>query len=296
MHWEYPARLWAQILILLLLAGEVGSAALRRTRFERFGSPSVLGFSGRTVGQIVRVALMLLGTACVAAILAGPVGKKAGIASEPSITVLLDCTSQDESSEVTQNRWEAYCDTVALLSDLAPNRRLSVYCSNNAAKPIVHETYDGEGLLMILSRMLPQPPGGGQDRLRDSLASILAAGKEDTSRRIVLVSSRAREALTRMDPSSLSSGARPLVLRLPQGGEEPSEFCIPEQKGIWTWNSRPDFLRGYLDRGSQPQTPHFVWNRLSAVQLFALAGYLMLLADFTFRVIGASRSGGANAQ
>ena len=278
MHWTNPSWLWAQVLPLLALSVAVTGFSLQRRRLARFGDPQILHLSAHGARRAMRILLTAAGIACVTAVLAGPYWREPKALGEvPSTKILIDFRLEEESGREAERRWQELCDSVDLLLSQAPTSRFSVFLAKAPVELLVPDTFDAQGLLLVLNGAFSHDRLQSPGKLRDALAS-LPAGMGEEPKRIVIVSTRTREELADLRISA-DPAVGPLFLRVVQETGL-SEFAVAPVRGDWVWSSEAKIMRSYLDAtsgdGRHPLTP---WDRLSAVQLFAFAGFLFLAAD-----------------
>jgi len=278
--------------LLVLLAALVGQR-LRRRRLGRFGDYQVLGVSAQTARRTASALLLGLGIACVAAIPADPYREPQEVAKAiPLIEVVLDFSFSGEARREAESRWEDLCAGVDQIVELSRSARFSVYGPGKPLELLIPDTLDVQGVLLILNGTYHGDAKGAPDNLPGALAALLHGRAEDRYRRVIVVSTRTREELTRLWLSEAQPMVRPLFLRM-TAETESAEYGIPTVKGGWSWSRQPEFLRGYLT-SSLPGDEHSYspWKRFSAIQLFAFAGFFLLSAEFIYPLFIQSSAGG----
>ncbi len=293
MHWKYPLWLWAQIFPLFVLAAAIAAYAIQRRRLLRFGDRRVLRVPRRISWQLLRALLFVLGGACAAAVLAEPDWYARGVpSSTPSLDIILDLTSGAQPAGQADPGWETFYDSVDSLCAAAPGSRMSLYGLGYAEGLEVPQTSDVEGLLLVLNGFLPRKEKPTAVEASAELAARLVRQAGADSLRVVMISSRTREDLQKFWVSIPKSASTPLLLRIPVEGGAP-EFGLPAGSAGWIWSGQTATLRSFLaGRSVRDRSWPAPWNRLSAVQAVALAGFLLLLGEIAGPLIVRSWIGG----
>ncbi len=281
MYWKYPAWLWAQSLPLLVFLALITGRVLQLRRIRLFGDRQILQVAPRTTWWATRTILLVLGTASIAAILAGPSENTYGVSSTvPVIDLIIDYRSDNTPGGEAEQSWEAFCDNIGSLVTLAPFGRFSVFGPDDPAMKLVSDTADSEGLLLLLNSMQPQHTGRPADTLGRELHVLFRRGAEREERNVVLLSSRTREELLLLGLSVPQPARKPLFIRLPRG-KHAAEYGIPVEGNAYAWSDTPDALaKLLLGRENPDERARPLSRRLSRAQVFAFAGFLLLFDEF----------------
>jgi len=292
MHWLYPSWLWAQILPLLIFYAAILAYRFERRRLERFGDPQILGVRWKTSRRIVRTLLLVMGVGCVTAILAGPYREtRKSQGSLPLIEILLDFRSSGEPGREAEIQWEDLCDAVDSLVGMSSLAKYSVYRPGNPVELMIPDTFDTQGLLMVLNASPPPDTKGSSDRLEECLAALLSPPTEEQARRLVVITTRTREEITRLWLSATQPRIRPMFLRI-RAETNSAEYAIPGESENWVWSTQPGILRSYEQNADDGLRRPSLWKRLSEIQLFAFAAFVLLSIEFVCPVFAPSAGGG----
>lgn len=261
----------------LLLARFLAEWRLRR-RLKSYGDPQVLGISMRWAPRAVGAVLFALGLAATTGILVTPASSDDDEPSSPgTILILLDAQSllesQDEEILVNETLEQAAQEVL----EEGRGLRFAVYMSGEKPRPVVPDTVDGQGILVMMGGLQPDRGPVGSGSLRSSIETLFTRRHDDKVRMtLIVITGRSAEAVAKELPRSARLNARVMVLRLPGRGLQ-REFGTSGSGGAWNWSEDRRELRRFLTERQPEVVPAREWRR-QLVSVPYLAGLALALA------------------
>lgn len=266
------------LLPMCILAAWVLAEWRRRRRLEAFGDPCLLGISRRWPPRILAAALFAAALTATGVIVTAPPGvPEEADESANACALLIDGQAVAGSPGASGSARERLERAVEVVVGEGEGLRFSVHVAAGELRPVVPETFDRQGILLMMQGFLPEGGRAAPGTLRRCLEELCARERAPASRlKVVVISGRATEDLA---GELQAPGACPVLLFRPESSAEPPEFAAIGAEGVRHWGGDPGILRRFLaDRESAPPAagPSSAVPRLAGLALILAAAERIL--------------------
>lgn len=244
----------------------------RRRRLAAFADPRLLGISGRWLPRILAAALFAAALTATGGILLVPpeVHDEAG-EGPGACALLIDGHSVRTLSGAPEAARDLLERAVEEVVGEGEGLRFSVHAAADALHLVVPETFDRQGILLMMQGFLPDGGRAVPGTLRRCVEDLCGrASAPAPPPKVVVISARAPEELAA--ELQTPGACRVLIFRLAKGGE-PSEFAAIGAEAIGRSSSDPEILRRFL---AEQESPPPAGGRSAVVP--RLAGLVLILA------------------